>query len=198
VGKPVLRNAASLLGLALMGVVIVVGTLAAFGGIGEKAPQGPQTVASETTAEDVSELAEAASPLGETVTAGDVSWTVTEARTSTELNKDTPPPKPRFGNFVIVTYTVENVSEEPFTLSAGEMTIIDNEGRRFPAEAALNSGYVPHDQNILFNEKSLLEPGATEEGEVNFELPVGASGLVLQLGDADPTVNEEQNVDLEL
>ncbi len=182
----------------MMGVVIVVGTVAAFGGIGEKAPQGPQTVAEETTAEEVSELVETATPLGETVTAGDVSWTVDEARRESELTKDTPPPKPRSGNFVVVTFTVENVSEEPFTLSAGEMTIIDNEGRRFPAEAALNSGYVPHDLNILFNERSLLEPGMTREGEVNFELPVGASGLVLQLGDADPNVDEEQNVDLEL
>lgn len=185
-----------MLGLALMGVVIVVGTLAAFGGIGEKAPQGAQTVSEETTAEEVSQLAQSATPLGEAVTAGDVSWTVEEARRESELNKDTPPPKPRSGNFVTVTFTAENVSEEPFTLTAGEMTLIDNEGRRFPAEAAINSGYVPHDLNILFNEKSLLEPGMTREGEVNFELPVGASGLVLELGDADPNVEEEQYVDL--
>jgi hypothetical protein len=78
------------------------------------------------------------------------------------------------------------------------MTLIDNEGRRFPAEAALNSGYLPHDLNILFNERSLLEPGTTREGEVNFELPVGASGLVLELGDTDPNVDEEQHVALEL
>jgi hypothetical protein len=194
----VLRSAVSLLGLVLMGVVIVVGTLAAFGAVSEKSPQGPQTVAAETTAEEVSELAQSATPLEEAVSAGDVSWTVEEARRVTELTKDTPPPKPRSGNFVTVTFTVENVSEEPFTLAAGEMTIIDNEGRRFPAEAAINSGYVPHDLNILFNERSLLEPGTTREGEVNFELPVGASGLVLELGDADPNVDEEQYVDLEL
>lgn len=193
-----LKNAASLLGLALMGVVIVVGALAAFGAVGEKATRPPQTVSEETTAEEVSELQRSASPLGEAVTAGDVSWTITEARKVTELDKDLPPPKPRSGNFVTVNFTVENISEEPFTLTGGEMTLLDNEGRTFPAEAALNSGYMPHDKNILFNEKSLMEPGMSQEGEVHFEVPVEASGVVLKVGDADPTVEEEKYVDLEL
>ncbi len=193
-----MRNVASALGLLVMGALIVVGMLAAFGAIGNKAPQSPQVEASETTTEQVSQLEREAAVLGETVTAGDVSWTVTDAHPATELNKDTPPQKPRPGNFVVVNFTVENVSEEPVTLVPGEMVIIDNEGRRFPAEAALNSPYVPFDKNILFNEKSLLEPGTTREGEVNFEVPVGASGSVLQLGDTNPNVNEEKYVDLEL
>lgn len=189
-----------MLGLVVLGFAIVLGLFVAFGDLGAETPTESTVVGLEATPEQAGQdepTAEAAA-IGETVNTGDVSWTVTEARRESELTKDTPPPKPRPGNFVTVTFTVENVSEEPFTLSAGEMTIIDNEGRRFPAEAALNSGYVPHDLNILFNEKSLLEPGMTREGEVNFELPVGASGPVLEVGDADPTVDEEQNVDLEL
>src|SRR5215217_5561702 len=132
-----IRNVGSTLGLLVMGALIVVGMLAAFGAIGNKVPQSPQVEASETTTEQVSQLEQDATPLGEAVTAGDVSWTVTDARRVTELHKATPPPKPWPGNFVVVTFTVENVSEEPVTLVPGEMVIIDNEGRRFPAEAAL-------------------------------------------------------------
>jgi hypothetical protein len=193
-----MRNLASALGLLVMGALIVVGMLAAFGAIATKAPQSPQVEASETTAEQVSQLEQEATPLGEAVTAGDVSWTVTDAHRVNELQKDTPPPKPWPGNFVVVTFTVENVSEEPVTLVPGEMVIIDNEGRRFPAEAALNSSYVEFDKNILFNEKSLLEPGTTREGEVNFQLPAGGSGSVLQVGDTNPNVDEEKYIDLEL
>jgi Domain of unknown function (DUF4352) len=194
----VMRNVGSTLGLLVMGALIVVGMLAAFGAIGNKVPQSPQVEASETTTEQVSQLEREAAALGEPVTAGDLSWTVIDARKETELHKETPPPKPRPGNFVVVNFTVENVSEEPVTLVPGEMVIVDNEGRRFPAEAAINSSYVPFDKNILFNEKSLLEPGTTREGEVNFELPVGASGSVLQLGDANPNADEEKYVDLKL
>lgn len=194
-----MKTAAGMLGLVVMAAVIVVGTLAAFGGaFGPKAPQNPLNEASKTTAEKVTRDKQTAVALGDTVNAGDVSWTVTNARTETELNKDTPPPKPRFGNFVVVDYTVKNVSEEPVTLVAGDMAIIDNEGRSFPPEAAINSPYVPYDKNTLFNEKSLLQPGATEEGEVNFELPVGASGPVLQLVDTNPNVDEKQYVNLGL
>lgn len=197
-----MKTAGGMLGLVVMGAVIVVGILAAFGGtFGPKAPQNPQNEASKTTAEKVTRDKQTAAALGETVNAGDVSWTVSDARTETELNKDTPPPKPRFGNFVVVDYTVKNVSEEPVTLVAGDMgdmAIIDNEGRTFPPEAASNSPYVPYDKNILFNEKSLLQPGATAEGEVNFELPIGATGPVLQLSDTNPNVDEKQYVNLGL
>ena len=52
--------------------------------------------------------------------------------------------------------------------------------------------------NILFNERGLLEPGVSREGRVNLELPVGASASVAQLGDTDPTVEEEEYIDLGL
>lgn len=193
-----MRAAASALGLLVLGAAIVVGAFAAFGAFGPKAPQSPQTSSEGTTTEQARKAKQEAVSLGQTVTTGDLSWTISEAHPTTVIDKVIPPPRPRYGNFVVVTFTVKNVSDEPVTLVPGDMAIIDNDGEDFSSEAALNSGYVEFDRSPLFNELSLLEPGASREGEVNFELPVGAKGAVVRLGDGDPVANDEKYVDLEL
>jgi hypothetical protein len=43
-----------------------------------------------------------------------------------------------------------------------------------------------------------VKSGETKEGEVNIELPTGASASIVELGDADPTANEEKYVNLGL
>lgn len=190
-----LRTAASALGIFAMIAAIVVGALAAVGVFGDEPTRsrtsGPQPAAAEITRAELT-----AGVVEKPVTAGDVSWTVTGAHRTSELHKDTPPPETETGNFVVVTFTVENVSEEPVTLTEESVALIDEKGRKFPARAFLNSGYVDPEKNILFNEMSLLEPGVTREGRVNFVVSADASGFKAQLGDADPTVNEERYVDL--
>ncbi len=81
------------------------------------------------------------------------------------------PPTTLRGNFLIVTFSVENTSEGPVTLTEDSM--------------------------------ALLDPGEKREGRVNFDLsvPIGAdpsadlSGFRLELGDGDPTVEEEELID---
>ena len=186
------------LGLVALFLAIMVGMLAAFGAFGGKASTGPppEPTAGRTTAEPVQQAEQTAVAIGQSVTAGDVSWSVTDANRPTEIHKQTWPPQTKHGNYVSLTFTAENVSDAPVTLTAGSLTLLSDDGQRFPAEAPINSDYVEDDKNILFNERSLLKPGETKEGKVNFELPVGSSASIVQLGDTDPATNEEKYVNL--
>ncbi len=177
----------------------VVGMFAAFGSLGETPGDPlPGPPVGRSTTVQVGQAEQMAAPIGETVTAGDVSWTVTDAYPQTELQTTGFPQETVTGNYVTIEFTVENVSEEPVTLTEDTTVLLGEGGEKFLPEPDRNNGYVPHDLNILFSERSLLERGVTREGRVNFELPVGASASVAQLGDTDPTVEEEQYVDLEL
>lgn len=196
-----------MLGLIALFIAMALGLLATFGVFGQKpleafsgkTPVGSQPSGSEgTTAEGVNQLKQRAANIGETVTAGDLSWTITDARRTSEINKKTPPPKTKSGNFVVVDFTVKNTSERPVTLTSEFLPLFSDDGRKFTPQSAANGGYVEDDKNILFNERSLLQPGETREGRVNIELPLNTSASVVQLGDNDPNVNEEKYVDLKL
>jgi hypothetical protein len=194
-----MKTAAGTLGLIALGIAIVVGMLATFGAFGKKASTNPMpgSPGGRTTAgQEVEQAEQAAVAIGQTVTAGDVSWTVKDAHRPTEVHKNTFPPQTKSGNYVSLTFTAENVSDVPVTLTADSMSLLSDDGQTFPAEAAINSDYVDDKKNILFNERSLLKPGETKEGEVNIELPTGASASIVELGDADPTTSEERYVNL--
>lgn len=191
-----IRTVASWLGLVALGAAIVIGMLASFGAFGSKAEQESAAVGLEATVETTNQQAEQAAALGQTVTAGDVSWTVTDATEETELHTYTFPPKSVPGSYVTMDFTVENVSEEPVTLTGDTVTLLDASGIEYQPEPDRNSTFVRPELNILFNEHSLLEPGETKEGRVNFEVLPRASGFVVLLGDTDPTVSEGEYVDL--
>jgi hypothetical protein len=196
----VVRTVAGTLGLVALLVAIVVGMLAAFGAFGPKvttsSPVVPLEAIPERTVQD--EPTADAAAIGETVTTGDVSWTVTDARKESELRKYTFPPEEAPGDFVTLTFTAENVSEEPVTLEAEEITLFDREGNEYRPAADRNDAFIEHEKNLLFSEAGLLEPGQTKEGEVNFEVLPRASGFTVQLGDTDPNTSEEEYVDLGL
>jgi len=190
------RTVASGLGLVALGVAIVIGMIASFGAFGSKAEQESAAVGLEATVETTNPQAEGAATLGQTVTAGDVSWTVTDATEETELHAYTFPQKSVPGSFVTMDFIVENVSEEPVTLTGDTLTLLDASGIQYKPEPDRNSIFVRPELNILFNEHSLLEPGETKEGRVNFEVLPRASGFVVLLGDTDPSASEGEYVDL--
>jgi hypothetical protein len=192
-----MRTVAGMLGLVALGVAVVVGTFAAFGAFGKKTPQeGSAGVGLEATAEATNQQAEQAAAVGQTVTAGDVTWTVTDASQETELRSYTFPPNTVPGNYVSMDFTVENVSEEPVTLTGDTIALFDASGTEYRPQPDRNSTFVRPELNIVFNERSLLKPGETKEGRVNFEVLPGSSGFVALLGASDPTVSEGEYVDL--
>ena len=192
----VMKTIASGLGLVALGAAIVIGMLASFGAFGSKAEQESAAVGLEATVETTNPQAEGAAALGQTVTAGDVSWTVTDATEETELHAYTFPPKSVPGSYVTMDFIVENVSEEPVTLTGDTLTLLDASGIEYKPEPDRNSTFVRPELNILFNEHSLLKPGETKAGRVNFVVLPRASGFVVLLGDTDPSASEGEYVDL--
>src|SRR5215217_6865589 len=152
-----MRNVFGMLGLVTLFIVMAVG---GYGAFVNKQPAGYGTVAGqEATGEATNQQAgqnQQAASIGETVTAGDVSWAVTNASRENELRTYTFPPKSVPGSYVSLDF-----SDEPVTLTGDTIALFDAEGNEFRPEPDRNSTFIEPDLNILFNEKSLIEPGAT-------------------------------------
>lgn len=192
-----MRNLFGMLGLAALFIVMAVG---GYGAFVNKLPAGYGTAAGlEATGEATSQQAgqdEQAAGIGETVNAGDVSWSVTDASRETELHTYTFPPKSVPGSYVSIDFTVENVSNRSVTLTGDTISLFDAEGNEFRPEPDRNSTFVKPELNILFNEHSLIQPGESKEGKVNFGVLPNSSGIRALLRDTDPSVSEGRYVDL--
>ncbi len=186
------------LGIIALFLALIVGGYGAF--ISKPSVANSEDpVGLEATAEATNQQAgQAAAAIGETVTAGDVSWTVTDASLETELCSFTFPPECTPGRYVSLEFTAENVTDRPVTLTQETIALFDASGIEYQPEPDRNSVFVRPELNILFNEHSLLQPGAIKEGKVNFEVLPNASGIVALLGDTDPTVSEGKYVNLGL
>ncbi|HJQ29296.1 MAG TPA: hypothetical protein VJ827_08140 [Rubrobacter sp.] len=199
-----LRSAAGMLGLIGLIAALGVGAFAATGVLSE-AVTSPNVGGSKV---EISPEAVKAEPttsfIDRSVRAGKLSWTVEEARRINVLPGFALPPDPLHGDFVTVTFSVENTSEGPVTLGSESLTLVDEMGRESPPAASVNSEYVVPERAILFNERGLLEPGEKKEGRVNFDLTVpfeiepsaDLSGFRLRLDDAEPTRTDEKYVNL--
>jgi hypothetical protein len=193
----VIRNAAGVLGIIGLFAAIALGMLATFGFFGPKAPLKASISAEQEAPKEAQRpRAEHAVSVGETVRAGGLSWTVTDAYPKDEVSKYTFPPETIRDSFVRLDFTVKNVSDRPITLTDETIVLYDAAGTQYLPEADLNSSFVLPKYNILFDELGLLEPGESREGKVNFGVLPNAEGFVAQLGDTDPTLHEEKYVDL--
>ena len=195
-----MRTTVGALGLVALLAAMVVGMFATFGFFGQKAARTSTLPGLEAgaTQQQAEQGEQATATIGDTVTAGDVSWSVTDAFTETELRTYTFPPRTTPGNYVSMIFTVENISDEPITLNEDSITLFDQAGTEYLPEPDRNSTYVEPEKNLLFDETSLVEPGATKEGRVNFGVLENASGFTARLGDTDPTTSEEEDVNLRL
>ncbi|BBL81009.1 hypothetical protein RxyAA322_28630 [Rubrobacter xylanophilus] len=175
---------AGILGIAALFVAAAVGTLAAGGFFGTPTFAGlqpdrpPQPSEPEPTA---ARTPETAVPAGRPVRIGDLEWTVEGASRSTELTSYTFPPETLPGSFVSVSFEVENASERPVTLTEELVRLVDGQGRVYTPSSEFNAQFVSPEKNLLFNEHGLLEPGASGEGRVNFEVASGASRFWLRI-----------------
>lgn len=192
-----IRGAAGALALIGFFAAIVVGMLATFGLLGTKASvESGIAIGQEATVETTKRQAEQLASIGESVSAGDVSWTVNEAYPKDEVSSYTFPPGTEPGSYVHLNFTVENTSDRPVTLTDDTLVVYDAAGTEYLPEPDRNSTYIKYEYNILFNELSLLQPDESMEGKVNVGVLPEASGFVARLGDTDPTANEEEYVDL--
>lgn len=197
------KNIFGTLGILGLFVAIGIGLIAAFGGFAQKslitfvgnAPRGTEPSGKATT-KNVSQLEQSATGVGKSVNAGDLSWTVTDAHEESKITKEGPNINTRYGNFVIVKFTVKNNADYPLTLTPEVINLFANDGQMYPPRSNVNGGYVEDVKNILFNQESLLQPGATKEGQANFELPHALSPSLLEVG--NPNSGSKEYVDLGL
>src|SRR5215218_3412326 len=123
-----MRNVFGMLGLVTLFIVMAVG---GYGAFVNKQPAGYGTVAGlEATGEATNQQAgqnQQAASIGETVISGDVSWAVT---------------------YVSLDFTVENVSDEPVTLTGDTIALFDAEGNEFRPEPDRNSTFIEPELNI--------------------------------------------------
>ena len=136
----------------------------------------------------------AAVTIGQPVTAGDIEWTVTDARQAGQLSQesfgqfgDT-----KTGNFIVVDVLFTNNGSEPSTLSPQSLNLLDSSNRESRPDTD-TIGYVPNERNIFLEQ---VNPGVTREGTVIFTVAPDASGFRLQVGDANPFGGEDALVDL--
>jgi hypothetical protein len=201
-----LRTFAGGFGIVVFVAALVVGALAATGIVSD-ASESFAVGGSESHIVPATKKSEPETQyIGETVRAGDLTWTVHEARRTPEVRGFTFPPDPLEGDLLVVTFAVENDSDGPITIGPESMVLVDDKGLESPPAASVNTEYVVPAKAILFNERGLLDPGEMEEGKVvyDLEVPFGVdptadlSGFHLRLGDGDPTVAGEKRVDLGL
>lgn len=195
-----------MLGLIALIAAILIGSLAVVGVLGDAATSSRVGAPGDRAAEEAARPEPSMRVLDESVSAGKLNWTVHEVRRTDELHAYTYPPTTLRGDFLVVTFAVENASDGPVTLTEDSIALVDENGFEGHPAASVNSEYVDPAKAILFNERGLLDPGENREGKVNFDLaaPFGVeptadlSGFRIQLGDGDPAAEEGERLDLEL
>ena len=176
-----------MLGLIALIAAILIGSLAVVGVLGDAATSSRVGAPGDRAAEEAARPEPSMRVLDESVSAGKLNWTLR-------------------GDFLVLTFAVENDSGGPVTLTEDSIALVDENGFEGHPAASVNSEYVDPAKAILFNERGLLDPGENREGKVNFDLaaPFGVeptadlSGFRIQLGDGDPAAEEGERLDLEL
>lgn len=179
----VLIGAGGCLVIILLAFVGFAGCLAAIGTSGSGEGEGGE--------DDYDTAKSKAASIGETVTAGDVAWTVRSVQESTELKAFG---QRKRGNFIVVDVTFTNNGNEAVTLDSSSLAILDDKGRTSETDPDA-SMYVPQSQDLFLNQ---VNPGVSKQGRAIFDVAPDAKGLILRVGDTNPFGGENAYVDLGL
>jgi hypothetical protein len=179
-------------------MVFLMLSVAFIGGCGgEEAPSssvdgvdGQDEVAQEPETTESDSAEDSAASVGDTVTVGDVQWTVTNAEPHNILVSRLGTEE---GDFVVVDLTFSNNSNQDITLATPMLTLVDSEGREFEADIESNFFHVYEEENMFVNH---VVPGATKDGKIIFSVDPGASGFKLQVGEGRFASDETRLIDL--
>jgi hypothetical protein len=167
-------------------VVIVVAVAASSGGGGgsetTQTPDSEQPATSDTgDSTDTSDEADApaepeeqAAGIGDPLKVGDLVFTVNDASMTQELKS---PLGDKTGNWMIVTVTVGNESQEAVTIDSSFFKLIEDDGTTYETDSD-NLMYLDADSNF-FLEK--INPKLEKTGKVLFAVPEGLGATQLQV-----------------
>ncbi|NLU85018.1 DUF4352 domain-containing protein [Rhodococcus sp. HNM0569] len=169
---------------AIVGVLVVVGVTG--GGEDKDASTAPvaSAPAAESPAAPVAPVAAepepAAAGIGTPVRDGKFEFTVTNVETGLSSLGDNPYlAKEAQGQFVVVTMTVLNTSDEPKGVSPDDQKLFDGQGRKFSADmtAAMNL-----DTDVAIWDK--INPGNSVTLKVVYDMPADAVPASMELHDS--------------
>jgi len=186
-----------MIAVGMASLLVVVVFVAACGGDEASEPSAEETTGQEeakqaTVPEETEPEDDSVASIGETVSVGDVQWTVTDVQQYDELISDFGNDE---GNFVIVDVTFSNNSNQDITFATPFMSIVDSQGREFEPEISVNFRQIKPENNMFVDP---VKPGSTKEGRVIFPVAPNASGLRLQVGEARFASEETVQVDLDV
>lgn len=176
-----------------IGIVFLAIVVAFVGGCGGE----EQDVSSVNEADEQSEVEQTVEPaeqstasVGDTVTVGDVQWTVTKAEWSDILVS-------RFGdqegNFVLLNVDFWNNSNQDLRLATPMLALVDSEGREYEPDIDVNFFHVYGDENMFVGK---VEPGARKQGMIIFPVEPDSSGFKFRVGEAKFASNETRDIEL--
>ena len=161
----------------------------------EKAGEKPTAEKKKKEAKKKEEkVRESAVGVGQPVDVGEVQWTAANVDRTGQLSQEGFGQfgKTKQGDFVVADLLFTNNGNEPATLTANSVALLDANSREFRPDTD-TFGYIAPEQNILLEQ---VNPGVTREGRVIFSVSPDASGFVLRLGDASVLGNQTGFVDL--
>lgn len=167
------------------------------GGGGQQSQEesNPEAQSPEDTdqEEQQSQEEDEAASIGEEVSVGDVSYTVTDAELVSQLEDPYGLDEPLTGNFVLVSFTFTNNGSEPATVSDIGMYLYDEEGNQYETDSDAGL-YLPEDTSMFLLDR--VNPGLSQEVQTVYEIPPDAEGLELEVT-SGLLASETARIDLE-
>ncbi len=153
-------------------VAIIIATQAA----GGDSPSGSSPAAGDSSSDDSTQAA----GLNQPVRDGKFEFTVTNMDCSQNTLGTAPVSTQATGTFCLVSVTVANIGDEAQTLDATSQVAFDAQNREYSTdiEAAF---YLENGGDALFNQ---LNPGASVQGVLVFDVPAGTQLTSLELHDS--------------
>lgn len=166
-------GAISILGVVVIIIAVVV---AGLGGGGSETPVSEEQQ-QDSGQDQQQEQADTAS-IGEEVSVGDVTYTVTNAERVDRLEDPLGVQEPLTGDFVVVSFTFTNNADEPVTVSDLGLYLYDTQDRQFETDtdAAL---YLPEDTSLFMLDR--VNPGLSQEIQTVYAVPPEAEGFELEV-----------------
>jgi hypothetical protein len=157
---------------------------------GEQQEQQPEDTSQENQqSQDQSEVAS----IGEEVTVGDVSYTVTDAERVTRLEDPYDVEEPLTGNFMLLSFTFTNNGSEPVTVSDLGMYLYDSEDSQYETDTEA-AYYLPDDTAMYMLDR--VNPGLSQDVQTLYAIPPDAGGFELEVSSGF-FATETARIDLE-
>ena len=177
--------------IALIVVLVIVGALIGGQNTSQQGSQSSSSSSDNQQSSSSKQSKESTASIGESVQAGKVQWTVTNAYRTNQLQGNFGQ-QPKQGNFVVVDFTFKNNDDKPVTLATNSLSLIDSQGRSSNAAPDVFE-YISRDKQIFLEQ---VNPGVTQDGEAIFSVAPEAGGFNLEVGDTNPFTSNDAYIDL--